>query len=190
MKAKTSKRMDNLIPSGIRKVNEKALAMERAGEHIIHFEIGRPDFDTPEYIKKACEESIKKGNVFYTSNYGTTELREAVAEKLNRENGLDYRASEILISVGLSEAVFDVLCTILDEGDEILVPDPVWMNYINVPRMLGAVPVLYSLREDNGFQIDLQELSAKITNKTKAIVLVRSNCSLYAVCFAKSSALP
>ncbi|MFR5667702.1 MAG: pyridoxal phosphate-dependent aminotransferase [Enterocloster bolteae] len=175
MKAKTSKRMDNLIPSGIRKVNEKALAMERAGEHIIHFEIGRPDFDTPEYIKKACEESIKKGNVFYTSNYGTTELREAVAEKLNRENGLDYRASEILISVGLSEAVFDVLCTILDEGDEILVPDPVWMNYINVPRMLGAVPVLYSLREDNGFQIDLQELSAKITNKTKAIVLVTPN---------------
>lgn len=175
MKAKTSKRMDNLIPSGIRKVNEKALAMERAGEHIIHFEIGRPDFDTPEYIKKACEESIKKGNVFYTSNYGTTELREAVAGKLNRENGLNYSANEILISVGLSEAVFDVLCTILDEGDEILVPDPVWMNYINVPRMLGAVPVLYSLREDNGFQIDLQELSSKITKKTKAIVLVTPN---------------
>lgn len=175
MKAKTSKRMDNLVPSGIRKVNERALSMERAGEHVIHFEIGRPDFDTPEYIKEACAESLKNGNVFYTSNYGTMELREAVADKLRRENGLDYSPKEILISVGLSEAVFDVLCTILDEGDEILVPNPVWMNYINVPRMLGAVPVLYSLREENDFQIDLKEINAKITHKTKAIVTVTPN---------------
>ena len=71
-----AKRMDELVPSGIRKVNEKALAMERAGETVIHFELGRPDFDTPEYIKNACIEDIKKGDVFYTSNFGTMELRE------------------------------------------------------------------------------------------------------------------
>ena len=77
-----AKRMDELAPSGIRKVNEKALAMERAGETVIHFELGRPDFDTPEYIKKACIADIEKGDVFYTSNFGTMELREAIAWKL------------------------------------------------------------------------------------------------------------
>ena len=129
MKSRIAPRMDQLVPSGIRKVNEKALAMERAGEKVIHFEIGRPDFDTPEYIKNACIESLKAGDVFYTSNFGLMELRQEVANYLNRRSHTDYKASEILITVGLSEAVFDMLCTILDEGDELLIPDPVWMNY-------------------------------------------------------------
>lgn len=175
MKNRIAARMSLLAPSGIRKVNEKALAMERAGEPIIHFEIGRPDFDTPDYIKRACEESLKKGEVFYTSNFGDMGLREAVAEKLTRENHVAYQPGEILVTVGLSEAVFDVLCTILDEGDEILVPDPVWMNYLNVPRLLGATPVTYALREENDYQIDLEEIRRKITEKTKALVLVTPN---------------
>lgn len=175
MKNRIAARMSLLAPSGIRKVNEKALAMERAGESVIHFEIGRPDFDTPDYIKRACEESLKKGEVFYTSNFGDMGLREAVAEKLTRENNVAYKAAEVLVTVGLSEAVFDVLCTILDEGDEILVPDPVWMNYLNVPRLLGATPVTYALREENNYQVDLAEVRGKITDKTKALVLVTPN---------------
>lgn len=113
-----AKRMDELVPSGIRKVNEKALAMERAGETVIHFELGRPDFDTPEYIKNACIEDIKKGDVFYTSNFGTMELREAIAWKLKTQNNVEYKPTEIIVSVGLSEAVFDVMAAILDEGDD------------------------------------------------------------------------
>ena len=131
-------RMDRMAPSGIRKVNEKALAMERAGERVLHFEIGRPDFDTPEYIKKAANQALAQGKVHYTSNFGMMELRQAIADKLKRENHIDYKASEVLVTVGLSEAVFAVLATLLDEGDEILVPDPVWLNYINVPNLLGA----------------------------------------------------
>lgn len=175
MKNRIAARMSLLAPSGIRKVNEKALAMERAGEPVIHFEIGRPDFDTPDYIKRACEESLQKGEVFYTSNFGDMGLREAVAEKLARENHVAYKPSEVLVTVGLSEAVFDVLCTILDAGDEILVPDPVWMNYLNVPRLLGATPVTYALREENDYQMDLVEVRGKITDKTKALVLVTPN---------------
>lgn len=175
MKNKLAARMDRILPSGIRKVNEKALAMEREGRHVIHFEIGRPDFDTPDYIKNACIESLKQGDVFYTSNYGDMELRRAIAEKLEKQNHIPYRAEEILVTVGLSEAIFDLLCTILDEEDEILVPDPVWMNYVNVPRLLGAVPVGYRLREENGWQMDLDEIRGKITKKTKALVLVTPN---------------
>ena len=175
MAAKIASRMDRMAPSGIRKVNEKALAMERNGEKVIHFEIGRPDFDTPEYIKKAAIESLNAGNVFYTSNFGTMELRQAIADKLKRENGIDYRATEILVTAGLSEAVFAVLATILEEGDELLVPDPVWLNYINVPNLLNAVPVTYELKEENGYQLDLDEIKSKITPKTRAIVIVTPN---------------
>ena len=175
MAAKIASRMDRMAPSGIRKVNEKALAMERNGEKVIHFEIGRPDFDTPEYIKKAAIESLNAGNVFYTSNFGTMELRQAIADKLKRENDVDYKATEILVTAGLSEAVFAVLATILEEGDELLVPDPVWLNYINVPNLLNAVPVTYELKEENGYQLDLNEIRSKITPKTRAIVIVTPN---------------
>ena len=175
MAARIASRMNRMAPSGIRKVNEKALAMERCGEKVIHFEIGRPDFDTPEYIKKAAIESLNAGNVFYTSNFGTMELRQAIADKLKRENGADYKATEIFVTAGLSEAVFAVLATILEEGDELLVPDPVWLNYINVPNLLNAAPVTYELKEENGYQLDLDEIKSKITPKTRAIVIVTPN---------------
>ena len=175
MVAKIAARMNRMAPSGIRKVNEKALAMERAGEKVLHFEIGRPDFDTPEYIKKAAEQALAEGKVHYTSNFGLMELRQAIADKLKRENNVDYKASEVLVTVGLSEAVFAVLATILEEGDEILVPDPVWLNYINVPNLLGAKAVTYGLTEETGFQMDLEEVKAKITPKTRAIVIITPN---------------
>ena len=175
MKNRIASRMDKLLPSGIRKVNEKALAMEREGKNVIHFEIGRPDFDTPDYIKKAAEDSLKRGEVFYTSNYGDMQLRETIAWKLTTQNQIPTKATEVLVTVGLSEAIFDLLCTILDAGDEILVPDPVWMNYVNVPRLLGAVPVSYKLREENDYQMDLDEVRSKITDKTKALVIVTPN---------------
>ena len=175
MAIKTAARMDQLAPSGIRKVNEKAMAMERAGETVYHFEIGRPDFDTPAYIKKAAEQALLEGKVHYTSNFGTVELRQEIANKLNRQNNVDYKASEVLVTVGLSEAVFAVLAAILDEGDEILVPDPAWLNYHNVPRMLGAVPVTYTLREENDYQMDMDEVRSKVTDRTKAVVIITPN---------------
>lgn len=175
MKIQFAERMERLLPSGIRKVNEKALAMERAGETVIHFEIGRPDFDTPEYIKQACVESLEKGDVFYTSNFGDLELRQEIAGYLNEKRHISYSAEEVLVTVGLSEAVFDVLCTLLNPEDEILIPDPVWINYLNVPQLFGAKPVRYSLLEEKNYQPDIEEIKAKISNRTKAIVLITPN---------------
>ena len=175
MKNIISKKMSTIGLSGIRRMNEKALAMERAGQTVIHFEIGRPDFDTPEYIKKAAYESLERGEVFYTSNLGDMGLREQIAKKLNYQNNIPCKAENIMVSVGLSEAIFDALMAVLDPGDEILVPDPVWMNYVNVPKVLGAVPVSYTLKEENGYQMDLEEIREKITDKTKVLVLVTPN---------------
>ena len=159
-------------PSGIRKINEKTLEMERAGKKIYHFEVGRPDFDTPKLIKDATIKSIENGDVFYTSNYGIMPLREAVAEKLRNENNLDYTAKEVLITAGASESIYDSYSLILEEGDEILLPNPCWPNYVNAAYIMGAVPVRYSLAEENDFQIDFDELEGLVTEKTKAIAII------------------
>ena len=100
MAAKIAARMERMAPSGIRRVNEKSLAMERAGEKVLHFEIGRPDFDTPEYIKRAANQALAEGKVHYTSNFGMMELRQAIADKLKRENNIDYKPSEVLCRAG------------------------------------------------------------------------------------------
>lgn len=176
MEIKEAKRM-NVIPfSGIRKIMEKGVELEKQGVNVIHLEVGRPDFDTPANIKEVAKKSLDEGKVFYTSNYGIPELRKAIVKKLQQENGVTYDPDkEIIITVGLSEAIFSVLTSLLDEGDEILVPDPVWLNYIHVPRMVGAVPVSYSLLEENDYQLNLQEIESKITSKTKMIAIISPN---------------
>ena len=164
-------RVEQLAPSGIRIINEKALELEQQGQDVLHFEIGRPDFDTPEYIKRACIASLENGDVFYTSNLGDKKLRDVIAEKLRCDNQCPYTFENILVTVGLAEGVFDVLGSILNEGDEILVPNPVWINYINIPKFFGAIPISYDLGESDRYQINIDELRSKITDHTKAIVI-------------------
>lgn len=167
----TSKRMEALPFSGIRVMMERANRMQREGEDIIHMEIGRPDFDTPQVIKDAAYKSLEAGRVFYTSNYGTPELRAAIAEKLTRENGVEYKPEEILVTIGASEGTYCAIAAFLNPGDEVLVPNPVWLNYLHVPEFFGAVPVTYNLKEENNYQIDMEELEDKITDRTKMMVI-------------------
>ena len=164
-------RMEALPFSEIRVMMERATQMQKNGEDVIHMEIGRPDFDTPEIIKQAANTARANGNVFYTSNYGTPELRQAIADKLKRDNGIDYKAEEILVTIGVGEGTYAAVAAFTEPGDEILVPDPVWLNYIHVPHFFGAVPVSYKLREENDYQIDLNEIEGLITPKTRMLVI-------------------
>ena len=164
-------RMEALPFSEIRVMMEKATQMQKNGEDVIHMEIGRPDFDTPQVIKEAANQALANGNVFYTSNYGTPELRQAIADKLKRDNGIDYKAEEILVTIGVGEGTYAAVAAFTEPGDEILVPDPVWLNYIHVPHFFGAVPVSYKLREENNYQIDLDEIEGLITSKTRMLVI-------------------
>lgn len=164
-------RMEALPFSEIRVMMERATQMQKNGEDVIHMEIGRPDFDTPQVIKDAANTALANGNVFYTSNYGTPELRQAIADKLKRDNGIDYKAEEILVTIGVGEGTYAAVAAFTEPGDEILVPDPVWLNYIHVPHFFGAVPVSYKLREENDYQIDLDEIEGLITPKTRMLVI-------------------
>lgn len=164
-------RMEALPFSEIRVMMERATKMQKNGEDVIHMEIGRPDFDTPQVIKDAANAALANGNVFYTSNYGTPELRQAIADKLKRDNDIDYKAEEILVTIGVGEGTYAAVAAFTEPGDEILVPDPVWLNYIHVPHFFGAVPVSYKLREENDYQIDLNEIEGLITPKTRMLVI-------------------
>lgn len=167
---------DNLlgIPfSGIRKVSEAAAKLKAQGIDVIEMTMGRPDFDTPAHIKAAAIKALEQGKVHYTSNYGLPELRRAISKKMKEENGLEYDAGdEIIVTVGGSEAIFGTMGAFLNPGDEIIVPTPIWGNYLASPLCFGAKIIQVPVKEENGFSLLPEDVEKCITDKTKAIVQV------------------
>lgn len=172
MSSKVSERVLSIPLSGIRKVVEYAIGLR----DVIFLNIGEPDFTTPEHIREAAKKAIDEGFTHYTSIWGLPELREAVAEKLGRENGIDVDAdNEILITAGAQPAFFSVCQTLIDPGDEVIVQDPFYSSYEVTLRVVGAKIVPVPMKEQRGFTIDPNDVEAKITNKTKTIILISPN---------------
>jgi len=151
---------------------EKAKALERKGEKLIHFELGEPDFDTPQHIREAAKRALDEGYTHYTPNAGLFELREAVAEKLKRDNNVEADpATEICVTVGSQEAAYlAIMCTI-EPGDEVLIPDPSYYTYANCVRMAEGMPIWVSLRKENDFRLDPEEVERRITPRSKMMVI-------------------
>lgn len=167
-----SAKTDSIPFSPIRKLFGEVEKLKAEGKEVISLGIGEPDFDTPAHISEAMFEATKKGATHYTANKGIEELREAIAEKLKKDNAVQYDIEEIICTVGVAEGVFVALSAFLDPGDEVLVPDPSWLNYSHIPTLNGAVPVLYPLVAENEFQIDVKELEKRVTEKTKLLVVL------------------
>jgi aminotransferase len=169
---KVAERMNSIPFSGIRIMFEEVTRREKLGQKIIHLEIGRPDFDTPQHIKDAARRALNEGKVHYSSNYGIPELREAIAKKLEEENDLSYDPeNEIVVTVGANEAVFITMMGLLNRGDEVLIPDPCWLHYFYCAQMAGAIPISVPLREENGFNPDLDDFRSRITSRTRMVVI-------------------
>ncbi|MBF0530375.1 MAG: pyridoxal phosphate-dependent aminotransferase [Deltaproteobacteria bacterium] len=167
-----AERMHFVPFSEIRVVFEEVSRREQAGQKIYHLEIGRPDFDTPVNIKEAAKRALDAGLVHYTSNYGLMELRQAIARRFKQYNGLDYNPeNEIVVTAGGTEAMLIATMALLDPGDEVLIPTPIFQHCIYNTRMAGAVPVLVPLDENNGFIPDMDLLRAHITPRTKMLVI-------------------
>lgn len=169
---KHSSKTDCIPFSPIRKIFGEVAKLRAAGKEVISLGIGEPDFDTPAHICEAMYEATRNGATHYTPNKGIEELREAIAEKLKNENEIEYDIEEIVCTVGVGEGVYVALSAYLDPGDEALVPDPSWLNYSHVPRLNGAVPVLYPLVSENDFQIKVEDLERLVTDKTKILVVL------------------
>jgi len=172
----TADRMNSIPFSEIRKIFEEVARREKAGEKIIHLNIGRPDFDTPEHIKEAAKKALDEGKVHYASNWGIPELREAISQKLARDNNLSYDpANEIIVTVGANEAILIAMMGLLNPGDEILIPDPCWLHYFYCAQLAEAVPVSVPMKEENGFIPRIEDFKSRLTDKTKMIVITTPN---------------
>lgn len=157
--------------SGIREVFEECARLEDDGRDVVHLEIGRPDFDTPEPIKDAARAALDAGHVHYTSNYGIEPLREAIAAKFETDNGVTYDPDgEIVVTNGATEAILVTVLALVDPGDEVLVPDPAW-TYAPIVRLAGGTPVRYPLAPTDGFAPDVEALAARLSDRTKLLVL-------------------
>ena len=165
-------KMKAITFTGIRKMLERASQLEAEGRSVVHFEIGQPDFVTPQYIRDAACASLQKGNTRYTSNYGTLPLRKAIAEKLGRENDIHANPDgEIMVTVGGEEAMSVAILALADAGDEVLMSDPGYSPYDSVIKIANAVPVYVPLDEENNFNFNLDELEKRITPRSKLLML-------------------
>jgi aminotransferase len=159
--------------SQIRVVFDKARELERQGRHIIHLEIGRPDFNTPDHIVEAAIKALKEGKHHYCPNAGIPELRQAIAEKIRDEYKLEYSPdSEVIVTNGVIEGVYLAINALLNPGDQILIPDPAWLNYQHITLSNYVEPLPYALFGENGFQPEPDDIEKRITPRTKAILLL------------------
>ena len=166
-----AKRVSELKPSATLAITSEAKRRKAEGEDIISFAAGEPDFETPEVIREEGKRAIDSGHTRYTPSSGRLELKEAVCEKLKRDNGLDYEPDEIIVSCGAKHSLYNIMQVLLDEGDEVVVPAPYWVTYPEQVRLAGGRPVFLKTRQEKGFLLDPEELDTLITPRTRLIIL-------------------
>ncbi len=170
-----SQKCKNILPSVTLAIDSRAKQLRAMGLDVIGFGAGEPDFDTPKYIKDAARDALDAGMTKYTPVPGTIELRTEIQEKLFRDNGLEYELTDIIVSTGAKQCLFNALTAIIDPGDEVLIPSPCWVSYPEMVRMVGGIPVLVKGSEENGFLVDAEALRKHVTVDTKAIIINSPN---------------
>ena len=170
MKNRIANRVAGISPSLTLAITAKAKAMKAAGEPVISFGVGEPDFNTPDFIIRAAKDAMDKGYTKYTPSSGLPALRKAICEKLKRENGLDYEPSQIIVSNGAKHSIFNACFATIEDGDEVIIPAPYWLTYPETVKMCGGVPVYVQTDRSTGYKMTAEELRAAITPKTKMLI--------------------
>ncbi len=173
---KLAARAGRVVPSPTLSITATAKSMKAQGIDVIDFASGEPDFDTPQPIKDAGMAAIQSGFTKYTASSGIDELRDAVIEKLRREQQLRFERGQILVSCGAKHSLYNLFQAVIEEGDEVVIPSPFWVSYQDQVVLNDGKPVLLQTDERNGFAIDKAALEAVVTPRTKAIV-VNSPCN-------------
>ena len=170
MKNRTAKRMSAISPSLTLAISAKAKAMKQAGESVVSFGVGEPDFNTPEHIIEAAKVALDNGQTKYTPSSGLLPLRKAICEKFKKDNELSYEPSQIIVSNGAKHSIFNACYAILDEGDEVIIPAPYWLTYPEVVKVCGGVVKYLPCKKENKYKFTAEELKAAITPKTKMLI--------------------
>jgi len=166
-----AQRAKAIKPSPTLAMAAKAKAMKAQGIDVVDFGVGEPDFDTPENVKQAGIKAIQSGFTKYTPAGGTDELKDAVVDKLKKDNGLAYERSQVLISCGAKHSLYNIAEALFDPGDEVIIPSPYWVSYPDQVILNDAVPVIVETTEQEGFRISAAKLEKAITKRTKAFIL-------------------
>ena len=156
-------------------LTSKANELKHKGEDIIVLTVGEPDFDTPNYIKDSAKKAIDEGLTKYTAVDGTAELKKSIIDKLKSENNLEYSSSEIIVSAGCKQSIFNFLQAVIDDGDEVIIPQPYWVSYADMVKYSGGIPVMLQTNYENNFDIDVTELENLINEKTKLFMINSPN---------------
>jgi aspartate aminotransferase len=172
---KISKRAQAVPPSATIAVTSLAKELKAKGVDIVDFGAGEPDFDTPDYIKDAAIKALKAGQTKYTAAAGRIELRTAIAEKLQRENGLKYTPDQVVVNIGGKHAVYESMQAALDPGDEVILPTPYWVTYPEAIKLAGAAPRIIQTDKVNSYKITPQQLEEAITEKTAMLIINSPN---------------
>ena len=170
IKERLAARVRAISPSLTLAISARAKAMKAAGEDVISFGAGEPDFNTPEHIIEAAKDALDRGYTKYTPSAGLLELRRAICSKFARDNGLEYESSQVVVSGGAKHSIFNACFALLNEGDEVIIPAPYWLTYPEVVKMCGGVPVYVRASKRAGFKITPEQLKAAITPKTKLFI--------------------
>ena len=170
-----SERAAQLTPSLTLSIDSKAKAMKAEGLDVCGFGAGEPDFDTPEHIKDAAIAALQSGFTKYTPSAGLPELRQAIAEKLEADNGISYRASQIIVSSGAKHSCYNAIMATCQEGDEVVIPSPYWVSYPDMVRLAGAEPVIVPTTERNGWKMRAEDFENAMTPRTKMLILNSPN---------------
>jgi aspartate aminotransferase len=168
---KLAQRVQNIKPSPTLAITARAGELKAAGKDIIGLGAGEPDFDTPEHIKQAAITAINNGLTKYTPVDGTADLKQAIINKLSRDNNLDYQANQILVSVGGKQSFFNLSQAYLEKGDEVIIPAPYWVSYPDMVLLADAVPIIIKGNQEHNFKITPEQLDAAITDKTRLFVI-------------------
>jgi len=166
-----TKKSSEIPPFIVMEVMETAAAMERQGEDVIHLEVGEPDFDTPECIKEAAIRAIRDGKTHYTHSLGLLELREAIAEHYQQRYGVEVNPDQIMVTSGTSPAMLLLFMSLLEPGEEVILPNPYYACYPNFIRMVEGKPIFVNVFEEEGFQYRPEEIAPFIGPRTKAIFI-------------------
>lgn len=171
IKSPLSKRAISIAPSLTLAITSKAKQMKADGIDVISFGAGEPDFDTPEFIKQAAVKALNSGATKYTPAIGTLELRNAITKKLERENGLQYTADQIVVSCGAKHSIHNVIQALVDAEDEVLIPAPYWLSYPEMVTLAGGKSVIIPTTDEESFKITADKLKQYITPKSKVLIL-------------------
>jgi len=171
MNYKISKRAASLSSSLTLAIDSKAKQMKAEGLDVVGFGAGEPDFDTPKHIKDAAIDALNKGFTKYTPASGIPELRQAIADKFKRENGLAYKPSQIIVSCGGKHSCYNVIIATCEEGDEVIIPAPYWLSYPEMVKLASATPVIVQTTDKTEFKVTPEQLRSAITPRTRLFVL-------------------